>query len=118
MVLKEIVDQLLKDENRSLSWLAKEMGKSFDGLKLSLNQESVKYKDLKTMAQKLKVSPGRFFEDKIISQKTSESLIEEDISSYTRIKNDLSSCKELVSTLKSQVRDKEKIISLLSAGKK
>jgi len=34
MSLKEIIDQILKDKHRSLSWLAAEMGKTFDGLRL------------------------------------------------------------------------------------
>lgn len=118
MVLKEIVDQLLKEENRSLSWLAAEMDKTFEGLKLSLIKGSIKYNDLKRMALILKVSPACFFEDKAIKQNISESLIaEQDIFYYTGLKNDLNSCKELVNTLKSQVKDKEKIIELLSADR-
>ncbi|HCN82178.1 MAG TPA: hypothetical protein DIT07_00965 [Sphingobacteriaceae bacterium] len=117
MALKEIVDQLLKEENRSLSWLATEMDKTFEGLKLSLTKGSIKYNDLKQMALILKVPPARFFEDKVIQQKLSESLIGEDLPYYAGLKNDLNSCKELVSTLKSQVKDKEKIIELLSADK-
>jgi hypothetical protein len=119
MTLKEIVDQLLKEENRSLSWLATEMDKTFEGLKQSLTKGSIKYNDLKLMALVLKVSPARFFDEKVIKQKISESMVtEQDISYYTGLKNDLTSCKELVGTLKSQVKDKEKIIELLSSGKK
>jgi len=118
MELKAIVDQLLNEETRSLSWLAKEMRKTPEGLKLSLTKCSIKYTDLKLMSKILKVSPAVFFEDKIVKQKISESLAEEDVPGYTMMQNDLNSCKELVSTLKSQVKDKEKIIQLLNTNKK
>jgi hypothetical protein len=117
MVLKEIVDQLLREENRSLSWLATEMNKTFEGLKLSLIKGSIKYNDLRMMGRILKVPPARFFEDDPVKLKVSESVLAEDIPYYAGLKNDLNSCKELVSTLKSQVKDKERIIELLSSDK-
>jgi len=109
-MLKEIVDALLKKHNRSLSWLAMEMGKTFDGLKLSLIKESIKYADLKRMAEVLEVSPGVFFD----SDASQISIAEEGEPSYG-LQSELRSCRELSETLKSQLKDKEYIIQLLTA---
>ena len=61
MKLKDIVDNLLKERERSLSWLAQQVGKTFDGFRLSLIKESVKYTDLKKIAEVLEVSPNVLF---------------------------------------------------------
>ena len=110
MKLKNIVDGILKNQSRSLSWLAIEMDKTFDGLKLSLVKESIKYTDLNKMAAILKVSPALFFDD----EETAISIVAEDFVEYTSLKSELSSCRELATTLKSQLKDKEKIIELIS----
>ena len=109
MQLKDIVDKALKNQNRSLSWLAGEMNKTFDGLKLSLVKGSIKYTDLKRMADILKVPASLFFEEELI-----ENMVAEERAGYFSLKSELSSCKELTDTLKSQLADKEKIIGLLS----
>lgn len=109
MKLKNIVDRLLKEQNRSLSWLAGEMNKTFDGLKLSLVKESIKYSDLKRMSEILHVPASVFFDEPVF-----ENLLAETATPYSGLKNELSSCRELVDALKSQLKDKEKIISLLS----
>ncbi|MBC7912993.1 MAG: hypothetical protein H7Y07_02620 [Pyrinomonadaceae bacterium] len=109
MELKNIVDTILKDQNRSLSWLAVEMNKTFDGMKLSLVKESIKYTDLKRMAVVLKVPVAAFF-----NEKEELNLVAEEMPVYTSLKSELGSCRELVKTLKSQIVDKEKIIGLLS----
>jgi len=110
MELKDIVDKALKEQNRSLSWLAAEMDKTFDGLKLSLIKGSIKYTDLKKMADILKVSAAYFFrEDSIL-----DNMLAEEKAEYFSLKSELNSCKELTAALKSQLADKEKIIALLS----
>lgn len=111
MELKDIVDKILKNQNRSLSWLALEMDKTFDGLKLSLIKGSLKFTDLKKMAEILKVSPVVFFEGEIVS----ENLVAEDRVGYYSLKMELEACRELTTSLKGQVADKEKIIGFLSA---
>ncbi len=109
MELKKIVDQLLKDQNRPLSWLAVEMNKTFDGLKLSLTKESIKYSDLKRMSEILKVPASVFFDEP-----ASENFVSEEEVPYLGLKKELASCRELTEALKSQLNDKEKIINLLS----
>ena len=109
MELKNIVDKALKDKNRSLSWLAAEMNKTFDGLKLSLVKGSIKYTDIKKMADILQIPASTFFHEDEITNMVAEDRVE-----YVSLKTELSSCKELASTLKSQLADKEKIIELLS----
>lgn len=108
-MLKKIVDDILRKQNRSLSWLASEMGKTFDGLKLSLVKESIKYVDLRRMAEILEVSPAIFFDD--VSSQTN--VVEEEEQHYSGLKIELRSCRELAETLKSQLKDKEHIIRLL-----
>ncbi|KAA8477578.1 hypothetical protein BDE36_0057 [Arcticibacter tournemirensis] len=108
MELKKIVDQLLKQQNRSLSWLAGEMDKTFDGLKLSLVKESIKYSDLKRMSKILKVPASVLF-----NEDAPKSVVLEEEVPYTGLKSELASCRELVEALKSQLSDKEKIINLL-----
>ncbi|MES2457657.1 MAG: hypothetical protein V4594_19020 [Bacteroidota bacterium] len=118
MQLKSTVDGLLKEKNRSLSWLAEEMGKTFDGLKLSLVKGSIKYNDLIEMAKKLEVSPTIFF-DQAANRHVTEtgvSILAEPREVYGEdLKGNLRNCRELLATLKDQIKDKEKIISLLSA---
>lgn len=110
MKLKDIVDKSLKDQNRSLSWLAAEMNKTFDGLKLSLIKGSIKYTDIKKMAEVLKVPASTFFlEEGILENMVSEEKVE-----YSSLRSELNSCRELATTLKNQVQDKERIIELLS----
>lgn len=109
MELKNIVDKALKDKNRSLSWLAAEMNKTFDGLKLSLVKGSIKYTDIKKMAGILQIPASTFFDEEEITYMVAEDRVE-----YVSLKTELSSCKELASTLKNQLADKEKIIELLS----
>lgn len=113
MRLKKIVDKALTDQNRSLSWLAGEMNKTFDGLKLSLVKGSLKYTDIIKMAEVLKLSTSYFFEE----EDALTSMVEEEKIEYLSLKAELSACKELTATLKNQVADKEKIIELLSQGR-
>lgn len=116
MFLKSVVDKILIEQNRSLSWLAGEMGKTFDGLRLSLIRGSIKYIDIQKMAKVLNVPVARFFvhpdefnvETSLILNDVQESY---GISSYNK---ELQNCQEMVSALKSQIKDKDKIITLLS----
>lgn len=110
MTLKAIIDKALKDQNRSMSWLALEMNKTFDGLKLSLVKESIKYTDIKRMAAILKIPASYFFQE----EDWIENMVAEEKIEYFSLKTELSSCKELTETLKSQLADKERIINLLS----
>lgn len=111
-LLKDIVDGLLKAENRPLSWLATEMKMTFDGLKLSLLKGSLKYNDIKRMAAILKVQPDQFFH--AVENEPGRFAVAEDGATYASLKNELIYYKDLVDTLKSQLRDKERIIDLLS----
>lgn len=117
MTLKTIVDGLLKEKNRPLSWLAEEMSKTFDGLKLSLIKGSIKYNDLIEMARILEVSPSIFFQtglDAYAVTNTDPQLLSESKENYSDTKAGLKSCKEMLAVLKEQIKDKETIISLLS----
>lgn len=121
MQLKEIVDNLLKERNRSLSWLASQIGKTFDGLRLSLIKESVKYSDLKKMAEALGVSPGVFFEPSYENYEDyvkSSMTMQEDVFVYKTTKTELDACRELAERLKDQIKDKERIIELLNNNAK
>ncbi|WP_316790154.1 hypothetical protein [Pedobacter frigoris] len=116
MFLKNVVDGILKEKNRPMSWLADEMDKTFDGLKLGLVRGSIKYNDLIAMAMILKVSPSVFFESEPApykNQKGNETLADTK-EEYNDLKSSLKNCKEMLSALKDQLKDKEKIISLLS----
>lgn len=99
--LKNIVDQYLQEKNRSLSWLAAEMGKTFDGLKLSLVKGSLKYNDIITLLKLLDIKPGVLF-----------GLPDPPAKVKTETPED-KNCKEMVAALKSQLKDKDQIIALL-----
>ena len=116
MFLKHVVDEILKEKTRPLSWLAEEMGKTFDGLKLSLIKGSIKYNDIITMAKVLEVAPSIFFQGTTLAydKKNNKSNLTESKSEYNDLKGELKNCKEMVATLKDQLKDKERIISLLS----
>ena len=116
MYLKTIVAEILKKNNRSLSWLSVEMNKTFDGLKLSLLKGSMKYNDLLLMAKILDVPPTIFFEETNPSHVTEkEGLKVADTNHQTsHLELELKNYKEMVFTLKEQLKDKDKIIFLLS----
>lgn len=116
MVLKSIVDELLKEKGRSMTWLSIEMEKTFDGLKLSLTRGSIKYNDIIAMAKALDVPPATFFQTELplYNNKVSQSLVGDQKGEYSDLKNSLKNCKEMLTTLKDQIKDKDKIISLLS----
>ena len=123
MPLKSVVDEILKEKNRPMSWLADEMGKTFDGLKLSLVRGSIKYNDLIVMARVLEVSTDVFFPEEVnpYSSRKNPNFLSEPKEEYQSSKNDLKNCKEMmatlrdqIGTLRDQIKDKEKIISLLS----
>ncbi|PYF75825.1 hypothetical protein [Pedobacter nutrimenti] len=113
MTLKTTVDEILKKKNRSLSWLAVEMDKTFDGLKLSLVKGSIKYNDIVSMSAILNVSPNVFFEQDKAAVKEGTGPGESE-TEYASLKNDLRNCRELSAALKDQLKDKEKIIGLLT----
>lgn len=108
MSIKDIVNSILKEKDRPLAWLAKGMRRTDDGLRAGLTNESVKYKDLLIMAKILEVSPSRLFETK----DEQPNLVREPSVEYGNLKH----CEELVISLKNQINDKERIISLLSRG--
>lgn len=114
MSLKAIVEEILKEQGRSLTWLAEKVGKTVDGLRLGLMNKSVKYKDLLLMAEALNVSPCYFFKTDKISVNTKKSTLAEPLVEYG---DSLKNCKELNATLKDQLKDKERIISLLNEVK-
>ncbi|HMI00971.1 MAG TPA: hypothetical protein VK541_00735 [Pedobacter sp.] len=118
MSLKNIVDGILKEKNRPMSWLADEMGKTFDGLKLSLVKGSIKYNDIIEMAKRLEVPPAVFFrtEHAYGDYNNGDSVLAEAKENYGDLKGNLKNCKEMLAALKDQLKDKETIISLLNRG--
>ncbi len=115
MFLKLVVDGILTEQNRSLSWLAAEMGKTFDGLRLSLIRGSIKYIDIQKMAKILNVPIVRLFTDPTDFNEESRLIINEPAETYhTKYGTELKNCQEMVAALKSQLKDKDKIITLLS----
>ena len=114
MPFKAIVDGMLKEQGRSLTWLANKTGKTVDGLRLGLMNQSVKYKDLLLIAETLNVSPCSFFDVKEKLTKEQQSLLSEPTVEYG---DPLKNCRELAAALKDQLKDKERIISLLNEAK-
>lgn len=114
MSLKAIVEGVLKEQGRSLTWLAEKVGKTVDGLRLGLMNKSVKYKDLLLMAEVLNVSPCYFFKTEEASAFTQKNILTEPPAEYG---DALKNCKELNAALKDQLKDKERIISLLIEAK-
>lgn len=117
MTLKTIVDGLLKKKNRPLNWLAREMKKTDDGLKLSLVRESIKYADIITMSRILEVSPLVFFETE--NNPAPQKLTGNTDNPETRyadkvMKQKLENAEELLNVLRQTLKDREMIINLLS----
>lgn len=117
MDIKAVVDEILLEKKRPFTWLVNQMGKTFDGLKLSMKNESIKYKDIKRMAKILEVPPSTFFDTEAKSYKTEAgtSVTAESRNEYSDLKNSLKNCKEMSAALKEQLKDKDRIIGLLSA---
>jgi len=116
MFLKQVVDGILTEQNRSLSWLAVEMGKTFDGLRLSLIRGSIKYTDIQKMAKILNIPVVRLFTEPAKFETTTSKMILNDPAETYQVnhKMALKNCQEMVDALKSQIKDKDKIIALLS----
>ncbi|EDM36310.1 hypothetical protein PBAL39_11417 [Pedobacter sp. BAL39] len=119
MLLKSLVDKLLKEKKKPMKWLAEAMGKTFDGLKKSLLNHSIKYSDIVLMAEILEVSPAIFFASEIRPQKDPLLVTDdkETHENYLSLNRSLDDCKELNRQLKDQLKDKELIISLISKTK-
>jgi hypothetical protein len=119
MGLKQSVDRILADQQRSLSWLADEMGFTFTGLKGSLVSESIKYSDLKKLIKVLNVPISILFEgDTVQIQKggryntqASNSTINEPEVGYKKI--EMEGLRKQVAILESSLKDKDEIIELL-----
>ncbi|WP_316819490.1 hypothetical protein [Pedobacter gandavensis] len=116
MDLKFTVDAILKEKKRPFSWLAAQMGWTFDGLKLSLITGSIKYRDINAMAELLEVPARMFFhEGSATHQDSAEQNSNEPIAEpQNALKQALKSCKELNAALKDQIKDKDQIIALLN----
>lgn len=108
-MLKNIVDKLLKEHSRPLSWLAGQMDMTSEGLRLSLIKGSIKYNDLKRMSTVLDVPVSVFF-----SEHAPDSIASEDKVQYGGLKSELASCREVIEALKGQLKDKERIINLIA----
>lgn len=113
MSLKNTVLRILKEKHRSLSWLAKGIGKTFDGLNLALKNESLKYKDIIVMANLLEIHPGVLFNDENHDLK-GDNLLSEPKSGYLDFRTK-SMYDDLMDTMRDQLNDKDKIIALLEA---
>jgi len=116
MYLKTIVNEILKKNNRSLSWLSVEMNKTFDGLKLSLLKGSLKYNDLILMSKILNVPPTVFFEETNPTHVLEKEGLQvpEPEHDTSLLEMELRNHKEMLANLRDQLKDKEKIITLLS----
>jgi hypothetical protein len=116
MDIKTIVDTLLTEKDRPMTWLAEQIGRTYDGLRLSLIKKTIKYSDIVKMAKVLEVEPRIFFEghQPVPYKETPVKMLHEEEIKYTDLKSSLKNCKEMVSTLKDQLKDKEKIISLMN----
>lgn len=110
--MKDIVDGILEEKKRPLTWLAGRMDRTFDGLRVGLIKESIKYRDILKMARVLDVSPCRLFEIEVDQLDLQENMVAEKSAEYGKLKN----CEELIVSLKNQIIDKERIIKLLSKG--
>ncbi|MGZ3999585.1 MAG: hypothetical protein ACXVIY_03105 [Mucilaginibacter sp.] len=118
MSLKPIVDAVLKEQSRSFSWLASEMDRTIDGLKLALINETIKYSDLKKLVKILNVPVTMLFEGETTVQnikgsyntQASKSVVAEPDLEYKKENERLI---EQVNQLKSQLDDKNEIISLM-----
>ena len=116
MNLKSTVDGILKKHNRRFVWLAAEMNRTFDGLKLSLTTGSIKYRDIERMANLLEVPAQTFFSEASapLADPTGKSIQKQVTPEHSELKQALKSCKELNAALRDQIKDKDKIIALLS----
>lgn len=111
MSLREAVENILEGQKRTLTWLSGEMDKTYTGFKLSLENETIKFSDLKKMLGILNISCSTLFDEK--SPKKASYVAEQEPSYKTE--RDL--LKEQVQLLKSTIEDKNKIIELLTNGK-
>ncbi len=114
MSFKAIIEGILKEQGRSLTWLANKTNKTVDGLRLGLMNQSVKYKDLVLIAETLNVSPCTFFTIRETSTNGKQNVLAEPTVEYG---DHLKNCRELNAALKDQLKDKERIISLLNEAK-
>lgn len=107
MSLKNTVDKILKDKGRSLSWLAKSIGRTVDGLRLAIKNESIKYKDIIAIANLLKIHPGTLFIDTERDDLLSEPKSEYMDSKMRKVYD------QLLDSMTDQLADKDRIIALL-----
>lgn len=107
MALYEIVCDLLKARGRSKIWLAKEIDMTFDGMKLALIRQSMKFNDLVKLSKILEISPAVLFD---LPDASSQPYAPPTLG-YSR---ELKTCEEMLKVCKSQLKDKELIIELLT----
>ncbi|MBD1364411.1 hypothetical protein IDJ77_11380 [Mucilaginibacter sp. ZT4R22] len=110
MSLKQAVEVILAEQKRNLTWLASEMDKTYTGFKLSLENETIKYSDINKMLDILESPVELIFEENVrrYSNKGSESnIVREPEIVYH-------SLRDQIEILKSTVKDKDRIIELMS----
>ena len=119
MNFRERVEQALEALNRPMSWLANELDMTPEGLKISLDKETVKLSALKKMHTVLNMPLHYYFEHNMYSQsirgdhntqQSHSSIAAEPATAY---KLELEFLREKVTMLEKQVGDKEEIITLL-----
>ncbi|WP_133300159.1 hypothetical protein [Mucilaginibacter terrenus] len=111
MILKDAVDRVLSDQKRSLSWLANEMNRTVDGLRLALVNGSIKYNDLVRLVEVLDVPVAILFPKRLNEETSNGTSFSETAIAY---KLQMEVLKENIDILKNTIKDKEKIIELLS----
>jgi hypothetical protein len=109
MTLKERVDRELRRVKRSRSWLAGEMGMTPDGLRLSLIKRSIKYGDIVRVCEILGVRAGVLFGEGEVG--SSDSGVLKQVQDDDAHKRD---DREMMRLLKAHIKDKDRIIALLS----
>lgn len=122
MTLKERVEIELKKQKRSLSWLALKIEMTVDGLRGSLVTESIKYSNIVRVCEAMGIKAGVLFGEE--ENLTSESVKHGEVAaSAAPSRNDTETSsaqagfkdsEEMIRMLKEQIRDKERIIELLS----
>jgi hypothetical protein len=121
MSLYDKVLFLLKEQNRTMVWLATQMDMTDDGLKSGLVKESLKFRDLMKLCGILGINLTFFEEDgPILSREPNPPGSYSTVSAakMNEYKVKLTSCEKLVESLKENLKDKEKLIAYLEEKKK
>lgn len=121
MNIKIVVDRELRRQGKTFKWLVEKVGISNNGLKSGLENDSIRFGDLKKLLQVLKMPITMLFEGDTTYQsiagdnntQASHSFIAGEPPLEYKRENDR--LKEQVEQLKNQLNDKDMIIQLLKS---